>query len=138
MQEAKDLIARLLAKRLSRLDPLNPHGGNDSFSQFQPVSASFSQFQPVSASHGALFMYCKESKRTNDVGRSVGSSLDCSELHRNLSCIKTLTQQLSRSFCQVDRTGTARQCSVSTKERMPSDCNNPMAASCDSSSGLSP
>ena len=47
MQEAKDLIARLLAKRLSRLDPLNPHGGNDSFSQFQLVSASFSQFQPV-------------------------------------------------------------------------------------------
>ena len=92
MQEAKDLIARLLAKRLSRLDPHDPHDSrNDSFSQFQPVMSHESEVVPCS---------CKESERTNDVGRSVGSSLDCSELHRKRSCIKTPHDKFFDAFAK--------------------------------------
>ena len=43
---------------------------------------------------------CKESERTNDVGRSVGSSLDCSELHRKRSCIKTPHDKFFDAFAK--------------------------------------
>ena len=65
------------------------------------VSASFSQFQPVMSHESEVVpCSCKESERTNDVGRSVGSSLDCSELHRKRSCIKTPHDKFFDAFAK--------------------------------------